>query len=211
MTTRPIDTLPDSESDDARAFWAGHGIRKSYTQDQHWRGFMAERILATNPRRVIEFGCNVGRNLLAIRQRAPQVQIVGVDVNADAVAYGRKRWKLPLQIADERWLSSQPDDAFDVLFTVSVVDHLAEPDPMLADAARIARTLLLLEPWLGREGKVRTDVIRQTSPYSYSWNLPKRLKALGLSVEVQDYPLTTWGMGPEYRLYSAQRIDNRTA
>jgi SAM-dependent methyltransferase len=203
MTTRPIDN--DAEADEARLFWANHGVRKSYTQDQHWRGFMAGRVLATKPRRVVEFGCNVGRNLLAIREVNPLVDMLGVDLNAEAVAYGRKKWNLPLIVGDDRWLAAEPDDAFDVLFTVSVVDHLAEPDAMLRDAARVAKTLLLLEPWLGREGKVRTDVIRQTSPYSYSWNLPKRLRALGLSVTTEPYPLTDWGMGPQYRLHVAVR------
>lgn len=198
-------TLPDSEADDARRFWSKHGVRKSYTSDQHWRGFMAGRILATEPDSVVEFGCNVGRNLLAIRERAPAVDLLGIDVNAEAVAFGRRKWKLPLLVGDERVLATYPDDAFDVLFTVSVVDHLADPDPMLATAARVAKRLFLLEPWLGREGKVRTDVIKQTSPFSYSWNLPKRLRSLGLKVEVEDYPLTDWGMGPRYRLHATTR------
>lgn len=198
-------TLPVTEPDDARMFWATHGIRKSYTQDQHWRGYMAGKVLAFDPARVVEFGCNVGRNLLAIRDRAPSVGLLGIDVNAQAVAYGRKTWKLPLVVGDERAFAAQPDDAFDVLFTVSVVDHIAEPDPLLAQMARVAKVLLLLEPWLDYEGKVPRTRIKQTSPYSYSWDLPKRLGALGLTVEVEPYPLTDWGMGPDYRLHTAVR------
>jgi SAM-dependent methyltransferase len=205
MTTRSISSLPDSEPDDARAFWAGHGIRKSYTRDQHWRGFMAGKVLAHSPRTVVEFGCNVGRNLLAIQVRDAKVKLLGIDVNAEAVAYGRRRWRLPLVVGDERTLARYPDDAFDVLFTVSVVDHVAEPDPLLAEMARVAKVLLLLEPWLKREGKVSREKIPQTSPYSYSWNLPKRLDALGRSVETEPYPLTDWGLGPFYRLHTSIR------
>lgn len=198
--------LPDTEPDDARAFWAGHGIRKSYTRDQHWRGFMAGKVLAESPKRVLEFGCNVGRNLLAIQSRDRNVRLTGVDVNAVAVAYGRRTWRLDLKVGDAAWLAEQPDDAFDVIFTVSVIDHLPEPDAALEQMARVSPVLLLLEPWLGREGKVKREVIEKTSPYSYSWNLPKRLGALGLELgELEPYPLGDWGLGPYYRLHTARR------
>jgi hypothetical protein len=112
----------------------------------------------------------------------------------------RSRWATT---ARDRTLARYPDEAFDVLFTVSVVDHVADPDPLLAEMARVAKVLLLLEPWLKREGKVSREKIPQTSPYSYSWNLPKRL--VPLHVETEPYPLTDWGLGPFYRLHTVRK------
>lgn len=195
--------LPPSEPEDARAFWAKHGIGKSYTVDQHWRGYMAGKVLAERPHRVLEFGTNVGRNLLTIRTQSPRIGLVGVDVNADAIAYGRRHWRLDLHVGGLEWLAKQQDDAFDVVFTVSVIDHIPDPDPVLQQLLRLAPTLLLLEPWLGREGKVKREIVPRTSPYSYSWNLPKRLK--NVSIEMEPYPLSDWGLGPWYRLHTVRR------
>ena len=59
--------LPPSERDDASAFWSGHGIRRSYTRDQHWRGFMARKVLAGEIKEGQTAVVEAGRDGLAIR------------------------------------------------------------------------------------------------------------------------------------------------
>lgn len=210
MNIIPAGQLPPSEPDDAARYWADRKLRRTYTRHAPYRSFMAERVLAERPGRVLEFGANAGRNLVAIRdaaaskRRKPPV-LKGVDVNAEAVAYGVANYGLDLEVVDEAWLGEQPDDAWDVAFTVSVIDHLPKPNPVLRELARVATVLLLLEPWLGKEGKVRQEDVSGTSPYSYSWNYPRRLKALGLGVSSEPYALNDdpRTLGPHYVLYRA--------
>ena len=75
------------------------------------------------------------------------------------------------------------DGAFDVAFTVSVLDHLPHPEVALKELARISRiAVYLLEPWLGDEGKVVRNYNRalsrdiETTPYSYSWDYQELVK-----------------------------------
>ena len=105
-----------------------------------------------------------------------EIEVFGVDINDQAIAYAQESG-LNVAIADEDILDLFPVDSFDVVFSVSVLDHLPYPTPVLANLARIARrAVLLLEPWLGEEGKVvRNFNVQQnsmidTTPYSYSWN-----------------------------------------
>jgi hypothetical protein len=81
-----------------------------------------------------------------------------------------------------------------------VIDHIDDPQPTLANLARIAPTLLLLEPWTGGEGPAESH-----NPFTYSWDYPRRLRELGLSVTVRKMPLSGTGLGPHYRLYTAHR------
>ena len=69
--------------------------------------------------------------------------------------------------------------AFDICFTVSVLDHMPEPAAALRELARMSgKALYLLEPWLGSEGRVvrnyneRLEREIDTTPYSYSWDYP---------------------------------------
>lgn len=191
-----------------KAFWRDRRVLNFYKQDQPYRKPIAEKVVAEHPKTVLEFGCNVGRNLLAVRELAPDVRITGVDVNPQTVDYGRKRWHLDLITGDESWLAAQPDDAFDVAFTVSVLDHIPEPDPVMVQLARIAPTLLLCEPWMGREGDVVEEGYKPNSA-TWSWDIPTRLRAMGMRVSVRKFPLSDDGFGGGlagiYRLYTVRR------
>jgi ubiquinone/menaquinone biosynthesis C-methylase UbiE len=150
----------------------------------------------------------VGRNLLALRERVPGIRLQGVDVNAEAVAFGRRERGLDLLHGDENFLKAQVDNGFDVIFTVSVLDHLPDPLPILREMVRVARLgVLLLEPSLSEEGKLvkcvnpePEDVIEVT-PYSYFWNYTRLFSTLPGHFSKQHYPLEGTRLGPYYWLF----------
>lgn len=193
---------------DPKAFWRDRRILSFYKQDQPYRSAIAEKVVAEKPGRVLEFGSNVGRNLMAIRALDRSIRLHGVDVNPQVVRYGRERWRLDLHVGDEAWLASQAHDAFDVAFTVSVIDHIPDPDPVMAELCRVAPTVLLCEPWMGREGDVREDGFTPNSD-TWSWDIPVRLRAAGLKVSTRKFPLSDDGFGGGlagiYRLYTVRR------
>jgi SAM-dependent methyltransferase len=205
----PAEELTDLEAKDAKNYWSSLPVPGFYKQPQtHWSEFMADQVLRLKPRSVLEFGCNVGRNLLAIRERAPTLILRGVDINAEAVAFGRQERGLDLLHGDETFLPAQPNDSFDVIFTVSVIDHLPNPKPVLTEMVRVARLgVLLLEPSLGAEGKVletlspQNEGLTKATPYSYSWDYAKLVTGLPVEFSKEHYPLSGTSLGAYYWLF----------
>jgi len=199
---------PD-EADLAKKHWSNRGVVPFYTDESHWAAHMAEQIIALNPKRVFEFGCNVGRNLAAIAKRKGDIALTGCDINQDAVRFGQTKFGLNLIASDEHLFDSIATDEFDVSFTVSVLDHLPEPQNALNELLRISRLgVLLLEPWLESEGKVvrnsRADgEMVDTTPFSYSWDY-ERLAAdtpYDVALLSEPYPLSKTNLGSKYHLY----------
>lgn len=185
---------------EAAEWWAGRGLIRWYEKDQTWRRELAEKVVAEHPTSVLDFGCNVGRTLADVHDLDPSIKCVGVDINGAAIKRGRQLYGLDLRQVSSDYLDSLADDAFDVAYTCSVIDHIEDPAPVLANLARIAPTLLLLEPWTGAEGPAESH-----NPFTYSWDYPARLRALGYSVVVRRMPLSGTGLGPLYRLHTARR------
>lgn len=194
--------FPADEALRAREYWASRGVDRFYLDQTHWARHIADRVLELGPTSVLEFGSNCGRNLVAIHELDPHIRIAGVDVNPDAVALGRERG-LDLRIGDEHLLHTIGDDCYDVTFTVSVLDHLPDPRHALAELIRIARTgTMLLEPWIGQEGKVvrapnrDSGVLENIEPYAYSWDYVHMVSDLApdRTVSVSPYDLGPGGM-----------------
>jgi SAM-dependent methyltransferase len=203
-----------SESEAARRYWAGRGVERAYICDAPWAHSIADAVLRSSPGSVLEFGCNFGRNLRAIRARDPTVALVGFDVNAAAVATGREHGAPDLRVGDERDLASLPDGVVDLAFTLSVLDHLPAPEAALSQMLRVASDrVLLVEPWLRVEGRVLVDIDertgseRQTDPYCYSWDYRRLLSSLAPdhAVEITPFPIQGPMWGACYQLIEAVR------
>ena len=191
-----------SEARAARAYWAGRKVG-AFSRRRGWSGQLADRIVAFAPHKVFEFGCNVGRHLVEIRERDPSIILRGADINVAAVREGCRNG-LDLAVGDETYMARFADDEFDVAFTSSVLDHIPDPILALREMARIAPMLVLLEPWMGYEGKVEwvSEGVR-ANPYLYSWDYAARLPDHDVTSE--PLPLRPEGAGPYYRLHVACR------
>ena len=82
-----------------------------------WRTILAW----TNPRSILEVGCNAGWNLMALREIDPSLNLQGIDVNTSA-----------LEEAQHNGLSVSQKDAydiglknqFDLVFTAGLLIHI---------------------------------------------------------------------------------------
>ena len=194
-----------AERDAALEYWANRDVR-AFSRERTWSQDLARRIVDAGPGRVLEFGCNVGRHLRAIHGLDPSIALTGVDINARAIAVAREKPGAVYHVGDESWLMDLPDDSFDLAFTVSVLDHLPDPQPALDELSRLASHLIFVEPWLGFEGAIVTDLEgRPANPFLYSWDYPRRLPTREWNVS--PFPLSGWATGvlPEYRLHEARR------
>ncbi len=147
-TPTPAD-LPNIEPV-ARHYWA------SVTAPQ--RGWAVEAIAAfgADIRSVLEIGCQCGPNLLALRRARPDVRLMGVDVNAAALAAGRRFFAAD-GIHDvvlregtiPEALAHQPPP--DVVLSVYCLAYIGPDriDETLLACLRLARVgLVLIEPML---------------------------------------------------------------
>ena len=89
---------------------------------------------------VLDAGCGVGYGTALLAQEAERA--VGVDIDAEALAYARERYRganvefrrmdlLDLDFADA---------SFDVVCSFEAIEHLADRDAFLAGAARVLRS-----------------------------------------------------------------------
>ena len=101
---------------------------------------------------VLDAGCGVGYGSSYLGLVAERV--LGVDADADAIAYARERYgtdNVEFAIGDVTALVHD-DAAFDVMCAFEVVEHLADPERFVAEARRVLRedgVLLVSTPRAG--------------------------------------------------------------
>lgn len=142
-----------SEVQQAKDYWKANHFQSARVpprDEQPHRYEVAEHIAALNPASILEFGCSSGRNLRILRDYLPTASLVGVDANAVTIQAGRDAHSgITLIEGDESYLPHFADGAFDVVFTVSVLDHIPHPEwkAVYAELVRIAkRAMVMLEP-----------------------------------------------------------------
>lgn len=211
-----IDTTPvkdfEVERNQAIEHW-----RRSSSQPMQYKGepslfarSTAQCVQILNAKKIFEFGCNAGRNLNAIQEFAdPRLEVSGLDICEEAIAFGREHWRLNISVGNEHSLKNLEDNSFDFVFTCSVIDHLPSPQACLLDLLRITRKyLLLIEPVANQTGAVqriqesvagRREWVEST-PYTYIHNYAELITRAGADC-VLDFPFPTHvrKLGPYYR------------
>lgn len=93
--------------------------------------------------RILDFGCGCGRVLAYFKQGANEVEVFGADIDEEAILWCRQNLS---RLADFQVNSATPPtdfpaDAFDVIYSISVMTHLPEAmqKAWLAELTRIAK------------------------------------------------------------------------
>jgi SAM-dependent methyltransferase len=208
----PVAEIPGDEPDHAKAYWGQFEISSFFREHKPWATLVANLARDLEARSVLEFGCHVGRNLAAIRDAAPDVRLVGLDINAEAVRFGRDESELDLRVGDERTLGEFADGEFDLVFTVSVLDHIPDIAAVCRELVRVAaRNVFLLEVTLPVEGKVvrhfdhKRGGVHPSTDASYSWAIDRCLAHLSRVWRLDCRPcyLHSSRLGPYYWSYLA--------
>jgi hypothetical protein len=106
--------------------------------------------------RVIEGGCNLGRNLWAIRQ-ASGCEVTGMDISPTAIKTAREKIWTKLDratfildnVLTSTWFDTVPDGHFDLAFTRWHLIHIPrspEKTRYLENLKRISKVFVILEP-----------------------------------------------------------------
>lgn len=191
--------------------WARRHLRKGNDwgstqhigQDDEWvmsywdsrnhrhRPFLIEKIAAFYPfSSVLEIGCNCGPNLYRLARKFPDTEIVGIDINPDAVrkgnellaAEGISNVRLLVAKADE--LGQFQDKSFDVVFTDAVLIYIG-PDKI----RKVVRDMLRL----ARKGLV----LLERHPFEHNFKDPHGLGVSYKDLWVRDYTSLLKDLVPE--------------
>jgi SAM-dependent methyltransferase len=152
---------------------------------------LADHVAALIPEnaRVLDVGSGDGRLGAAIARLRPDTEIRGIDVLA------RKEPAIATEIFDGETIPF-PDASFDALLFLDVLHHTEDPARLLREAARAARTFILIKDhradgafasatlrFMDRAGNARHGV---ALPYNYwrtrTWR--ETFEALGLEIDV---------------------------
>jgi 2-polyprenyl-3-methyl-5-hydroxy-6-metoxy-1,4-benzoquinol methylase len=79
------------------------------------------------PGRILDVGCNIGTFVRVAQSRGWDA--TGVDLNREAVEFGRSRYRLRLLNLDE--FQANPDEKFDVIHSSDTVEHFTDPAGVL--------------------------------------------------------------------------------
>lgn len=94
--------------------------------------------------RLLEIGCGVGAVLAGIARAHPDARLSGIDISAEQIAGAQRHLRaqglgpIELVVGDAAALP-WPDGHFDRVRLVWVVEHLSEPQAVLAEALRVLR------------------------------------------------------------------------
>ncbi|HEY8873308.1 MAG TPA: class I SAM-dependent methyltransferase [Stellaceae bacterium] len=191
-----------------RAFYADSTVQPFAYEEgpSAYATLIAETIASFAPASVLEFGCGSGRNLDVLRRLHP-ARLVGVDINAVAIDWGRRNFGLDLYVGDEGWLATQPPDAFDIVYTVSVIDHIPLPATAIGAMASVASELIviyeIMHPISGRVTRMEDHrgLLTDGYPFSYFHDYPSLFEKAGCwLVADAAFPADPTGLYPYYRL-----------
>lgn len=164
----------------AKNIWKNYGVKNFYKTEHSWSKILKEVIDNTSPKNILEFGCMVGRNLLYPVKRG--IRAIGIDINKPAVDFGKEKYGLDLRVGDESILKSFADNSFDLIFTVSVLDHMPKIDYVCSEFIRCARKYIFcLEISLPVEGKIvkyfdmKKKRVCSAVDATYSWKVDKHI------------------------------------
>jgi len=133
---RPRSATADSER--YFAYQRGHYIEATYSarRQRAYRRTLSRLRRHRRTGRLLELGCSVGGFLYRAREMgwAP----VGVEIVPSCAEYARQAWGLevvcrPLERAD------LPADAFDVVYSNALLEHLPRPGRAMREVARVLR------------------------------------------------------------------------
>lgn len=112
-------------------------------------------VCQVQPQSILEIGCGEGFVLDYLVKRHPELSYTGVDLSAEAVRMARRITAPGIDYicADGREIPL-PDKQFDLVIVSEVLEHVARPDQVLAEALRLSNPHVLvtvpLEPHFQR-------------------------------------------------------------
>jgi 2-polyprenyl-3-methyl-5-hydroxy-6-metoxy-1,4-benzoquinol methylase len=143
------DSTVETSGDGIPPGYTGHYLRDRHNVEAKFAQVLehVERYVA--PGRLLDVGCGPGFLLSVGRDRGWSTR--GVDMNSWAAAYAREQLELDVT-RDTLESASFEDASFEAVTMMDLIEHVADPGALLAEAARVTRAdgvLVILTPDAG--------------------------------------------------------------
>lgn len=92
--------------------------------------------------KILDIACGVGYGSNLIAGLNPDIKVVGVDIEENAIAYAKKHYaheNVEYKIGNAE-KPEFPDDQFDTIISFETLEHLPNPDSFIKNANRILKT-----------------------------------------------------------------------
>lgn len=121
---------------DQEAFWAGE-FGQGYIERNNSDALLMSKVAffskmlasANGINSIMEFGCNIGLNLAALKRLRPDLKVTAMEINETAASHAEKIEDV--EILRGSILNKMNDDLFDLTFTSGVLIHI-NPDHLSA-------------------------------------------------------------------------------
>lgn len=94
---------------------------------------------ATGGGLLLELGCGVGAELQILSERCAQWDLVGVEISQSHARAAHTHVPQAVVVNADAAALPFPDDTFDAVITIWVLEHVANPRALLAEARRVLR------------------------------------------------------------------------
>lgn len=115
------------------------------------------------PREVIEVGCGDGAVLVELGRRGVGTRRVGIDIASAAIALAAEESEITEARVFDGTRIEEGDDSFDLAICTHVLEHEADPEPLLHEITRVARRAVIIEVPLERNLAARREAARALS------------------------------------------------
>lgn len=122
---------------------------RNWYRSIHLYSIISDLISAAEQPRILEIGCNIGRNLMTLRF-GDYIRLFGIELSERAVEVMRIIFPLSDDFKIytgevERWIPTLKTDSFDIVFTMAVLQHLPpESEHVFKQLVRITKRYLVV-------------------------------------------------------------------
>lgn len=165
------------------------------------RKFLTDAIVKSNPKSVLEIGCNCGPNLRLLAKRLPDCKFVGIDINPSVIQKGNEWFKEEgitnvelFQGKIEHLSEMFGDQSFDVVFTDAVLIYIGLDQiwNVLRNFIRIANHKIILLEWCPPRRYMFTRGKYLITKGLWAWDFKYLFNQIGLHPLIWRLPVDMW-------------------
>src|SRR3972149_9784268 len=183
------------EAQEALEFWEKVEMDKNYFNTPQPQMYIIEEAIRQlelpSPARICEFGCGMGRNLAYLREKRTEDYLYGIDCNERSINIAKQNYtNIHFEVGSLKELKG----FCEVIFTVSMLDHVPNPIDYLNKFMLSANNILLLELQLPTFGRIDDPNIID---FSYSHDYENIFKDPDLIVPISNYTSKPVQLAPD--------------